>query len=451
VILSVTGYSFAKKGIDLAGRAEYFTMAIISFIVFIGTRIIKRKLPEIKGRRIGIEYFRSIYIVFMLAMSFILDCFVQDNNFYFNTFVVLYTSVGLYISTLLEEMIIGASIMLMFFIFAFNGLETKVAVLNVFIMLFIIVIQGVASYKNTRDTLVGKAEIDRDLLIKNEYYKNISAQQEQIILMVNEFENYKKVLLEHLRNGNIEELKALVKENNDAVSKETNIDYIEHTGNPVFDAIIYDQRVKFRDYNINVDVRCDIGDLMNNKNFELVSLLGNAFSNAMEACTYVEKESDRYVKVRAKTKLHHGSFPAIWLMPEPPAKPNPVGGEIDIFESFGNYAEAHHTIHTNWTYNLKRTNPTNQFVHKLNVGGWHVYGLEWSPTKLVFMIDGRVTGTYEKSTNPKALEQGQWPFDHPFYIILNQSLRRVGIFGGDPDPGYVYETQFDWVRVYQKQ
>lgn len=302
VILSVTCYSFAKKSIDFAGRAEYFTMAIISFIVFIGTRIIKRKLPEIKGRRIGIEYFRSIYIVFMLAMSFVLDCFVQDNNFYFNTFVVLYTSVGLYVSTLLEEMIIGASIMLMFFIFAFNGLETKLAVLNVFIMLFIIVIQSVASYKNTRDTLVGKAEIDRDILIKNEYYKNISAQQEQIILMVNEFENYKKVLLEHLRNGNIEELKALVKENNDAVSKETNIDYIEHTGNPVFDAIIYDQRVKFRDYNINVDVRCDIGDLMNNKNFELVSLLGNAFSNAMEACTYVEKESDRYVKVRAKTK-----------------------------------------------------------------------------------------------------------------------------------------------------
>ena len=302
VILSVTGYSFAKKSIDFAGRAEYFTMAIISFIVFIGTRIIKRKLPEIKGRRIGIECFRSIYIVFMLAISFILDCFVQDNNFYFNTFVVLYTSVGLYVSTLLEEMIIGASIMLMFFIFAFNGLETKLAVLNAFIMLFIIVIQSVASYKNTRDTLVGKAEIDRDLLIKNEYYKNISAQQEQIILMVNEFENYKKVLLEHLRNGNIEELKALVKENNDAVSKETNIDYIEHTANPVFDAIIYDQRVKFRDYNINVDVRCDIGDLMNNKNFELVSLLGNAFSNAMEACTYVEKESDRYVKVRAKTK-----------------------------------------------------------------------------------------------------------------------------------------------------
>ncbi|MCR5130476.1 MAG: glycoside hydrolase family 16 protein [Prevotella sp.] len=157
------------------------------------------------------------------------------------------------------------------------------------------------------------------------------------------------------------------------------------------------------------------------------------------------------IEVRAKTKLHHGSFPAIWLMPEPPAKPNPVGGEIDIFESFGNYAEAHHTIHTNWTYNLKKTSPANQFVHKLNVGGWHVYGLEWSPTKLVFMIDGRVTGTYQKSTDPKALEQGQWPFDHPFYIILNQSLRRVGIFGGDPDPGYVYETQFDWVRVYQKQ
>ena len=158
------------------------------------------------------------------------------------------------------------------------------------------------------------------------------------------------------------------------------------------------------------------------------------------------------IEVRAKTNLHDGNFPAIWLMPEPPAPRHPFGGEIDIFESYGTHRDAKHTVHTNWTLNLKQNNnPKNNFaINYFDIDQWHVYGLEWTPTSLVFMIDGRVTGAYTKSADEEALENGQWPFDRPFYIILNQSLRRSGTFGGDPDPDYVYETQFDWVRVYQK-
>lgn len=159
------------------------------------------------------------------------------------------------------------------------------------------------------------------------------------------------------------------------------------------------------------------------------------------------------IEVRARTNLHEGNFPAIWLMPEPPAPEHPYGGEIDIFESYGTHRDAKQTIHTNWTLNLKQNNnPKNQFRKSyFDINRWHVYGLEWTPTKLVFIIDGWVTGVYEKSTDEKALANGQWPFDRPFYIILNQSLRRFGTFGGDPDLDYVYETQFDWVRVYQEK
>lgn len=57
-----------------------------------------------------------------------------------------------------------------------------------------------------------------------------------------------------------------------------------------------------------------------------------------------------------------------------------------------------------------------------------------------------------KSSDAEALANGQWPFDHPFYIILNQSLRPFGTpFGCDPDLDYVYETQFDRVRAYQRK
>lgn len=156
------------------------------------------------------------------------------------------------------------------------------------------------------------------------------------------------------------------------------------------------------------------------------------------------------IEVRAKTKSHTGNFPAIWLMPQPPANTHPIGGEIDIFETFGDKKKAHQTIHTNWTYNLKHTNPSNTFNTDINVERWHVYGIEWTESSIRFTIDGKLTGFYLKSTDQEALDNKQWPFDHPFYIILNQSVWENSPWGGAPDPKFVYETQFDWVRVYQR-
>lgn len=159
------------------------------------------------------------------------------------------------------------------------------------------------------------------------------------------------------------------------------------------------------------------------------------------------------IEVRAKTNLHTGNFPAIWLMPQPPAPDHPDGGEIDIFESYGSHRDAYHTIHSHWSLTLKhKDKPKNQFIKgHFDVDKWHIYGLEWTPNSLVFTIDGMTTGVYNKSRDTEALANGQWPFDRPFYIILNQSLRQFGTpFGGDPDLDYVYETQFDWVRVYQR-
>lgn len=159
------------------------------------------------------------------------------------------------------------------------------------------------------------------------------------------------------------------------------------------------------------------------------------------------------IEVRAKTNLHEGNFPAIWLMPQPPAPRHPLGGEIDIFESYGTHRDACQTVHSHWTLDLKQNdNPKNTFArHYFDISKWHVYGVEWTPTQLIFLIDDEVTGVYVKSADTEALANGQWPFDHPFYIILNQSLGKQNAWYGAPDPHYVYETQFDWMRVYQKK
>lgn len=158
------------------------------------------------------------------------------------------------------------------------------------------------------------------------------------------------------------------------------------------------------------------------------------------------------IEVRAKTNLYAGNFPAIWLLPQSQEVPHPYGGEIDLFESFGTHKDVYQTVHSHWTVDLKHTTPPNRFIKNwVYVNRWHVYGLEWSEDKLVFEIDGEKTGEYRKSSDVAALANGQWPFGQPFYIILNQSVLSKGSWAGGPDLRQIYETQFDWVRVYKRK
>jgi len=157
------------------------------------------------------------------------------------------------------------------------------------------------------------------------------------------------------------------------------------------------------------------------------------------------------VEIRLRTNLHQGNFPAAWMMPQPPADGWPKGGEIDIFESIDDKEVAYHTVHSHWTYDLgHRSDPVSSFSEKMTVSSWHVYALEWTEDALTWLVDGKVVGTYRKSTDSNALKQGQWPFDHPFYIILNQSVGD-GSWARAADTGYTYETMFDYVRVYQRR
>ena len=81
---------------------------------------------------------------------------------------------------------------------------------------------------------------------------------------------------------------------------------------------------------------------------------------------------------------------------------------------------------------------------------WHVYSVVWTPTRITFLIDNKETGTYNKATDKSILQQGQWTFDRPFYLILNQSVGNGLYPCMMPQMDETYETQVDWVRVYQK-
>ncbi len=157
-----------------------------------------------------------------------------------------------------------------------------------------------------------------------------------------------------------------------------------------------------------------------------------------------------YVEARILTGSWIGNFPAFWLMPEDQSAGWPDCGEIDVWETIDTEQRSYHTVHSNWTYDLGQTgNPRSSFNVAVNNDRYHTYGLMWDETSLVWYVDGKEVGRYEKSSNQSMLSQGQWPFDKHFHIILNQSVGN-GAWAKDADVTHTYETLFDWVRVYQK-
>ncbi len=157
-----------------------------------------------------------------------------------------------------------------------------------------------------------------------------------------------------------------------------------------------------------------------------------------------------YVEARVLTTPHTGNFPAFWMMPDDQSDGWPVCGEIDIWESINTESRTYHTVHSNWTYNLGNTsNPTSSSNCTYEMENeWHTFGLLKQAGKMTWYVDGTEVFSYSKSTNESDLDQGQWPFEKAFYVILNQSVGN-GSWAAAYDDSFVYETRFDWVRAYE--
>ncbi|MBQ1178577.1 MAG: beta-N-acetylglucosaminidase domain-containing protein [Bacteroidaceae bacterium] len=157
-----------------------------------------------------------------------------------------------------------------------------------------------------------------------------------------------------------------------------------------------------------------------------------------------------YVEARIYNNLWIGNFPAFWMMPEDQSLGWPDCGEIDIWEVIDTQNTSYHTVHSNWTYDLGHKNePQSSFSTGCSYDRYHTYGLEWTDKALIWYLDGKEVGRYTKSTNKSHLDEGQWPFDKHFHLILNQSVGN-GAWAAHADITHTYETRFDWVRVYQK-
>lgn len=78
---------------------------------------------------------------------------------------------------------------------------------------------------------------------------------------------------------------------------------------------------------------------------------------------------------------------------------------------------------------------------------FHIFAVEWDESQIDFFVDN----VLYKRVKATDVTDGEWVFDHPFFIILNVAVG--GTFGGDPTADTVFPQSMyvDYVRVYQKQ
>jgi beta-glucanase (GH16 family) len=71
--------------------------------------------------------------------------------------------------------------------------------------------------------------------------------------------------------------------------------------------------------------------------------------------------------------------------------------------------------------------------------------VDWSPDKIAFYVDDDLLYTFD----PKERSRAVWPFDEPFYLILNLAIG--GNFGGPDIDDSIFPQDFviDYIRVYQ--
>lgn len=153
------------------------------------------------------------------------------------------------------------------------------------------------------------------------------------------------------------------------------------------------------------------------------------------------------VEIRAKLECAQGAWPAIWMLSEQKKYGKyPRNGEIDIMEHLNFDDIIYQTTHSYYTLELKqKDNPPHHGTAEFDKDKFNTFGLEWYPDKLVFTLNGTETFIYPRVDD---VDPTQWPYDQPFYLLIDQQLG--GSWVGKVNPSDLpVQMIIDFVKVYQ--
>lgn len=159
-----------------------------------------------------------------------------------------------------------------------------------------------------------------------------------------------------------------------------------------------------------------------------------------------------YIEARIMLPKGKGTWPAFWMMPVTVDWANegwPKCGEIDIMEEVGVVPnEVSSSLHAEGHNHTNNTQVTKAKKIEKAEGEFHTYAIEWTEQNITTYVDGEVLLSYDNDG------QGvrNWPYDKPYYIILN--LAWGGSWGGMngvDETALPVSYVIDYVRVFQKK
>lgn len=158
------------------------------------------------------------------------------------------------------------------------------------------------------------------------------------------------------------------------------------------------------------------------------------------------------VEVKAKIPDGRGTWSAIWMMPGGWTFKDgnwPDIGEIDIMEHVGHdlgvvHASAHSKDYQ-WQTKTQQTATIN--IPDVNTT-FHSYIMEWTPEVMKTYVDDSLYFIYQN----EGLGESKWPYDKPFYLILNLAVGGAwGSLQGIDKDAFPQTMEVDYVRIYQRK
>ncbi len=163
------------------------------------------------------------------------------------------------------------------------------------------------------------------------------------------------------------------------------------------------------------------------------------------------KASFRFGRIEARMQVPPGQglWPAFWLLGDDYATTGwPGCGEIDVVEVIGREpASAHGTAHGASFHGAGGLHAAYTLPGDALSDAEHVYAVEWEPGEIRWYVDDV---QYHVVTPRDLPRPEEWPFDKPFFLIVNLAVG--GGWPGDPDATTPFPARLrvDWVRVYQR-
>ena len=155
-----------------------------------------------------------------------------------------------------------------------------------------------------------------------------------------------------------------------------------------------------------------------------------------------------YIEASIKLPRGRGTWPAFWMMPVQFTS-WPDSGEIDIMEEVGaDPNEVSSSLHANAHVHTNNTQVTHAMSCPGAEGEFHTYAIEWTSQNITTYVDGQVQLSYDN----RGLGHDDWPYDAPFYVILNLAWGGDwGGYKGVDDSALPCTMEVDYVRVFQKK